>query len=262
MPELPDVEVYRRYFDETSLNKKITGVEVQSPKMLRDISPADFNEQLTGKKFTSSYRHGKYFFGIVNSKLAVAMHFGMTGYLLYYKLEEERSKHIRLEFTFTDGSYLAYDNQRKFGSIHLVENIKDFIREKELGPDPLEDKLTRKEFQELLEKKKGAVKPVLMDQSVIAGIGNVYADEILFQTSVHPLREVNALSSDDLKSMYSSMMNIFKRAIDKEAERDAFSEQYLLRHRKKKETCPKCGGQIQAKTIGGRTTYFCPGHQK
>jgi len=261
MPELPDVEVYRQYFEETSLNRKISDIEISAPKMLKDISPDEFTEKVVGKKFTSSYRHGKYFFAVINTKLAVAFHFGMTGYLVYFKDEEERTKHIRLMFTFSDGSHLAYDNQRKFGSIHLVESIDEFIKTKDLGPDPISNDITPKQFLDIISKKKGAVKPVLMDQSVIAGIGNVYADEILFQTSIHPLREVKALSDKELKSVYSSMMKIFKQAIDKEAERRAFSDSYLLRHRKKKDKCPKCGGEIQAKTIGGRTTYFCPGHQ-
>lgn len=261
MPELPDVEVYRRYFDETSLNKKISDVEIPAPKMLKEISPNEFIEKIIGKKFTSSYRHGKYFFAVISKNLAVAMHFGMTGYLLYFRTEEERSKHVRLLFTFSDGSHLAYDNQRKFGNIHLVEDIQEFIKEKDLGPDPIEDKLTSRQFVDILEKKKGAIKPVLMDQSVLAGIGNVYADEILFQTSIHPLREVNTLSETDLKAAYSTMMKIFRMAIKKEAERDAFSDAYLLHHRKKKAECPKCGGEIQTKTIGGRTTYFCPKHQ-
>lgn len=261
MPELPDVEIFRKYFDETSLNKKITDVELPAPKMLKGMSPGEFAENIIGKKFTSSYRHGKYLFGLLNNKFTLVLHFGMTGYLLYFKNGEERSKHIRLSFTFSDGSHLAYDNQRKFGSIHLIGNIEEFIKEKDLGPDPISGKMTAKDFTSLLEKKKGAVKPVLMDQSVIAGIGNVYADEILFQTSIHPLREVNKISADEMKSIYSSMMKIFKIAINKEAERDAFSDSYLLRHRKKKAECPKCGGVIEAKTIGGRTTYFCNSHQ-
>lgn len=261
MPELPEVEIYRKYFNETSLNKKISEVEILAPKMLKEITPEQFSEKLVGKKFTSSYRHGKYFFAVVNKDLSIAIHFGMTGYLLYFKNEEERTKHIRLMFKFSDGSHLAYDNQRMFGSIHLINDIKEFIRKKDLGPDPISDNLSHIDFKKLLEKKKGAVKPVLMDQSVIAGIGNVYADEILFQTAIHPLREVSTLSDKELKSVYSSMMKIFKLAINKEAERDAFNNSYLLRHRKKNAECPKCGGEIQAKTIGGRTTYFCPKHQ-
>jgi formamidopyrimidine-DNA glycosylase len=262
MPELPEVEGFRKYFDETSLNKKIVETDLPAPKMLKESSPSDLEKYTVGYKFISSMRHGKYFFAGLSSKKFLMLHFGMTGYLISYKDPAEASKHIRLQFKFSDGTYLAYDNLRRFGQIMLVDNVDEFIKKKRLGPDPLKDKMTFKDFKVLIEKKSGTIKSILMDQSVLSGIGNLYSDEIAYHTGVHPSISIQKISEDKLKELYKNMITVLRKASDNEGERDQMPGKYLVNHRIEGEKCPVCGGTIIHKTIAGRTSYFCKSHQK
>jgi len=262
MPELPDVEGFRKYFNETALNKKIIKTELISPEMLRKGSPKDLVKYTEGEKFISSLRHGKYFFAGLSSNKYLMLHFGMTGYLIYYKLPEDAGGHIRLQFKLDDGFYLAYDNLRKFGAILLIDDPAEYIKEKELGPDPINDGLTYNKFRERVDSKSGNIKAVLMDQSVLAGIGNLYSDEILYQAGVHPSKLFSSIKEDGKKEVYKKMMSVLKAAVKKDGDHSALPGKYLLNHRSDGEKCPICGGKIVHKTIAGRTAYFCNSHQK
>jgi formamidopyrimidine-DNA glycosylase len=262
MPELPDVEGFRKYFDQTALNKKIVETDLSAPKMLKGLDPEDFIQQTEGHKFTSTYRHGKYMFASLNNSRHLMLHFGMTGYLQYYKNEEEASSHIRLQFRLSNGFYIAYDNLRRFGAIMLLDNIEDFIEQKALGADPVNENLTFTRFRKLTEGKAGTLKSLLMDQSVLAGIGNIYSDEIAYQAGIHPAANFSSLSEEKKKMIHAKMMSILKTAVKKDGEFSNLPKSYLLNHRKDGEECTICGGKILHKTIAGRTSYYCGSHQK
>jgi formamidopyrimidine-DNA glycosylase len=261
MPELPDVEGYRKYFEETSLNKKIKDISVFHKKSLKGISPAEFREILVGKKFTSSLRYGKYLFGITSKHESVVMHFGMTGFLVYYKKEEDASSHIRVQFDFSDKSHLGFDCMRMFGKVSYTPDYEQYIRDKDLGRDPIVYKMSYKEFQDIIDDRSSNVKVFLMDQSILAGIGNEMSDEILFQAAILPGRTIDSLSKEENKALFRSINKTLTNGI-KYAQKGKYPDDYLINYRKAGKECPVCGGEIKKSTIGGRSSYYCRKHQK
>ena len=262
MPELPDVENFKKYMNSTSLHKQISSVEVKSSKILESISSGELKKHLKGKKFKSTKRYGKNLFAKTSNKEWLRMHFGMTGFLKYYKDESEAPGHTRLLINFSNGYHLAYDCSRKLGKIDIVDNIDSFIEKKKLGADPLEDNLSSKRFKKLISKRTGTVKSFLMNQKIIAGIGNVYSDEILFQAGIHPASLLNKLKKADIKNLYKKMNTVLKKAISANADPEKLGSKYLLPNRENETMCPKCSGKIKKKTIAGRSSYFCSKHQK
>jgi formamidopyrimidine-DNA glycosylase len=269
MPELPEVEMYKREFEDQALNHKISEVQTFASKLMK-ADEKEVRKALQGHKFTEAKRIGKQvFLGLDNGKW-LTVHFGMTGKFKYLKKKKEAPKYTKLAFTFADGRLVAYVNSRGFGEINLADSWEDFAKKKRLGPDAWE--VSKEDFIQRLQKRdKGAWKATLMDQSVIAGLGNVYVDELLFHLHLHPLSKVADLNEKQLGKMYDTMHHILKELIDAGGEGGATSERslrgsmpesWLLHHRKEGEECPRKNGTIEMIEVGGRSTYFCPQCQK
>jgi formamidopyrimidine-DNA glycosylase len=190
------------------------------------------------------------------------MHFGMTGFLKYFKNSDEAPGHIRILINFNNGYHLAYNCTRMLGKVDIIDNVETYIEKKKLGIDPIEGKLKPKDFYRLFKNRSGSIKSVLMNQNVIAGIGNIYSDEILFQSGIHPFKNVKKLKENDLKNLYQKMNLVLKKAVSVNAEFEKLPRTYLVENRKKDKNCPRCGGKIKKQTIGGRSSYFCSRHQK
>ncbi len=257
MPELPSVEIFKRYFDSTSLNQEIESVEIKSPEILVDVSEADLEDKLLGQVFVESNRYGKYLFTHLFNDYFLILHFGMTGYLKYFK--NEGSSHIRLLLTFKNDYKLAFDDMRKFGKVWLTKQPDIFLQDKNLGPDALE--IDYQTFKNLITRRKGLIKPLLMNQNFIAGIGNLYADEILYQSNIHPLSKADKLDKEKLKEIYHKMRMVLNEAIEYQDKPYSLPPSFLLPHRHPKGECPQ-GGALEIMKIAGRTTYFCPEHQQ
>ena len=264
MPELPDVEIFKRYIDSTALHKRITDVIVEDDYVLKYISIDSLKNSLRGQEFDSTFRHGKYLFFKLSSCHTFLMHFGMTGFPKYFKNEEEKPDHVRLFISFGNNYSLAYDCQRKLGEIRLIEDAETFIDDLEMGPDALDEDLDLKSFLKLFEGRRGMIKPALMNQEIIAGIGNVYSDEILFQSGIHPKSKVKNLSEDDRKKIYDQMHEVLNTAIDCRVDRTLFPDHYILSDRSEGADCPKegCGGTLQSIKVSGRNAIYCPSCQK
>ncbi len=189
MPELPDVEIYRQEA-EKARNTGIESFKIEDRKFV-GISKKEFKKKLKGEKFKKTIRRGKYLFLSTGKEKAVVMHFGMTGALKYLRESEDTPEYTKCSFGFMNKHKLHYISKRKLGHVEFTDNLKEFIEEKELGPDALE--INEKEFIALLKDKKSMVKIALTDQSVISGIGNVYADEILFHCKIHPQQKTTDL---------------------------------------------------------------------
>ena len=260
MPELPEVDFFMKYLESTSLHKTISEVIVRSNEVLEDVGETELENMLASKEFLSSKRHGKYLFANVSGEFWLVMHFGMTGNLKYFKDLADDPKHGRLLISFDNGYHLAYDCQRKFGKIAVTPKIEEFIDKKRLGQDALE--LDFQGFKEVMQKRRGGVKSTLLNQHVIAGIGNLYSDEIVFQAGVHPETKINRLGSQKLEDLFNDMQRVLKTALRNHANFGRFPESYLLRDRREGAKCPRCGGKIQALKVSGRTAYFCSNHQK
>ncbi len=259
MPELPDVETFRRYFDATSLHKKIDDVQVNVLRVLSGITEPDLRERLVGDQFRSSERVGKYLLGELESSWMV-FHFGMTGSLQYFRDPTDEPDHTAVLIRFANGYHLSYIDIRKFGLIALTPGVEAFTREKDLGPDALA--LTEDAFRTALKGRRGSVKSTLMNQSVISGIGNIYSDEILFQAGIHPETGIDALDDTEIHRLFITLKNVLQTAIEAGAEIDKLPDTYLIPHRQKGGACPKCGQPLHTLTVGGRTAYFCPNQQK
>src|SRR5438445_5527630 len=255
MPELPDVESFKRYLDATSLHQRIIGVDVQSAYVLKGVSARELARRLKGHRFESSRRHGKHLFVRADRDLWLRLHFGMTGSLQYFKHEEQAPRQTRVLFVFVNPHCLAFEDQRKFGEVSLVEDVDEYLRKRGLGPDALDISLSQ--FRELLGTHRGAVKTILLNQKLIAGIGNIYADEILFRARINPATQVSALKEKKVAKLFRATRDILKKAIEAKADMDRMPKSWLLRHRGKGGKCPRCGRELKSATIGGRTAWFC-----
>ena len=260
MPELPEVEYYKKYFESTSIGKTVEEVTVRSSQILEDITKNELKTKLTSKEFLSAQRYGKYLFVNVSGEFWLALHFGMTGNLQYFKDPDEEPLYDRLRVIFDDGYHLAFDCQRKFGRVAIAPKVTDFVEKKQLGMDALQ--VGWDKFKGTMQKRRGRVKPTLMNQHVVAGIGNLYSDEIIFQTGVHPETKICEFDDQKLEDLFSSMKRVLKMAVRKQADYSQFPKTYLLTDRLEGAKCPLCGGEIQTLKISGRTAYFCSKHQK
>jgi len=260
MPELPDVETFKRYLDAMSLHQRIIGVDVRSAYVLKGISARELARRLKARCFESSCRHGKHLFVRADGDLWLRLHFGMSGSLQYFKHEEQTPKHTRVLFAFANAHCLAFEDQRKFGEVGLLKNIDEFLRKRALGPDALD--ITLSQFKEIFGKHRGAVKTILLNQKLIAGIGNIYADEILFRVRIHPATQILPLKAKGVANLFRSTRYVLRRAIDAEADMHFMPKSWLLRHRGKGGKCPRCGRGLKSATIGGRTAWFCAHCQK
>jgi len=260
MPEAPDVEIFIKYFNEHALNQKIKSVDVKTTKVLDGISSSQLKKWLKNRKFVSATRYGKYLLAKTDDDKILVMHFGMSGDLEYFGDSQGNSKHTRVLFNFENDKHLAYISQRMLGHVGETDSLENLKKEKNLGPDVKE--LKYEEFRDDIQKQRGFVKSFLMNQKHIAGIGNIYSDEILFQTGIHPKKNCNELKENDIKTLYKKLQEVMKVAIENEAHPERMPDSYMLPHRGTDMQCPNGDGKMETIKISGRTAYFCPKIQK
>jgi formamidopyrimidine-DNA glycosylase len=259
MPELPEVELYCRYFAEHALHRRVKAVRVLDARIL-GVRETALRRALAGQQFVGVRRHGKHLFADAG-KHWLHLHFGMSGDLAFYRNGEEPPRFARVIFDFDDKTHLAYDDMRLFGVVDITPDPDAFIAEHRLGPDPLDPAFRLPDFRRIASGRRGAVKALLMSQDLIAGMGNLYADETLYRSSVHPRRPVDALSDPEVKTIFTNMRAILKEAIRFKSRGGDYPGSYLTQHREEGDRCPRCGGTIQRTVVFGRTTYFCAKHQ-
>jgi formamidopyrimidine-DNA glycosylase len=262
LPELPDVQVYKQYIDATSLHQEIEAVQVHSQQMLEGVDAQEIENRLGGRTFEGTRRYGKYLFVELDDGDWLMLHFGMTGDLKYYKKPDKEPEYDQILFNFTNGYHLAYIMPRKLGEVRILDDPKDLIEAKELGPDVLADDFDFERFREILSGRRGMIKSRLMDQQIMSGIGNVYSDEILFQAGIYPRTPVNELDADSLRRVFDCLKTVLHVAIEHQAEPEQFPDGYLTPYRHTDHPCPKCGGTIERIEVSGRAGYFCPACQK
>ncbi len=268
MPELPEVETIRNELSPHVIGRRFTDVTVCDAKLMRQTSAEEFRRKLTGKKINSLDRRGKYLIFHLSGGMALIIHLKMSGALLLNA--EQVSPHTRVIFNLDNGSQLIFVDRRRLGALWLVENEQAVIGK--LGPEPLTSEFTTKTLAERLQKHKAPIKAALLDQSFIAGIGNMYADEALFAAKIHPLRKANSLSPKEIQNLHKAVVKVLRSAIDsKGASIDTYKRpdgqlgnahsNFNVAHRGGK-SCPICGTTIQRLAIRNRGSYFCPKCQK
>ena len=262
MPELPDVETWRRYVEATSLRHRIDAVAVDAPRMLTGISPTRLESALRGRSFERTWRHGKYLFVQAGTSGWLVLHFGMTGFLEYGKGAPAVEPPRRLSIGFSNGYRLDAIWRRRLGRIAFAASCGAFVEEQGLGPDVLDPALDEAAFAERLAGRRGTLKSAFMDQAFMAGLGNIYADEILFHARLHPRRTAGDLDRREASRLYRALHRVLDLAIERQAEPSRLPESWLLPRRKEGRSCPRCGGAIARTSLSGRSTYFCPACQK
>ncbi len=258
MPELPDVEVYKKAADK-SIGSKVEDIVVKDEKFT-DATKNTLGRHIKNEEIKKSRRRGKYLFIEMDNKYALVLHFGMTGFLSYVAKDSETPSYAKCIFKLSNDHKLVYVSRRKLGKIEITDDIEKYIEEKELGPDAFD--ISKTEFLSKMKDSRASIKSFFMDQSVLSGIGNVYADEILFQACIHPGQKAHQLTKEQGEELYKLMGRVLKTAIKKQADVSQMPDDFLLPKRKEGEKCPNGKGKVKKIKISGRTGYYCPNCQK
>jgi formamidopyrimidine-DNA glycosylase len=258
MPELPDVEGFRRYLAEHAAGRRVERVDVPDRALVRNRPPQALGRALHGQRFAEPRRHGKWLFAPVGHA-EVLMHFGMTGLLSWAEPDQPRRRHDRVIFVCESGE-LRYNNMRRFGGVWLArdERERDAVTGP-LGPDAAT--LGREQFGQLLARRRGGVKAALMDQRLIAGIGNLLSDEILWRARIHPATPVSALTRPRRERLYAALDSAVRESIP--YGRIPALNGWLTGVRDHRDArCPRCGTRLRRGTVAGRTACWCPREQR
>lgn len=260
MPELPEVEVIRRELKEKIEESRILFVRVEDSQF---YLPSDM---ILGKKINKLERKGKNLFLVLEDESSIFFHLGMTGRLLFSS-REEPFPYLKVLLGLSSG-FLSLTDQRKLGKVALLtrEETEELLRQ--VGIDPLSPEYTEENFEKVLSGRKMRVKDFLLSQRYISGIGNIYASEILFRSSVHPEKRTNDLTPEEKKKLFITIPQVLKEAIAHQGttirnyvrsggEQGEFQNSLLV-YGKEGERCPCCGEKIVRKKIASRSTYFCP----
>lgn len=269
MPELPEVETVRRTLKQLVIGKTIEYVSVHLPRIIQE--PADWKEfaiLLQGETIRQLGRRGKYLLFYFDHWVLVS-HLRMEGRYRVLLREEPLEKHTHVVFHFTDETELRYRDVRQFGTMHLVrpEDVMKKTSIGKLGPEPLTAPFTLTWFRKQLARRKARLKPLLLNQEFIAGLGNIYVDEALFRAQLHPNRSASSLMDTEVRQLYRAIQDTLKEAIaaggtsvrsyvDGEGEMGMFQLQ-LNAYGRAGEPCPKCGNAILKLVVAGRGTHVC-----
>ncbi|MDP3041975.1 MAG: bifunctional DNA-formamidopyrimidine glycosylase/DNA-(apurinic or apyrimidinic site) lyase [Candidatus Omnitrophota bacterium] len=262
MPELPEVETIKTDLQKIACGKKIVRVLIHNPKVIRQPAPAVFKRSLEGLRIKRVFRRGKLLILELSHGKFLTMHFKMTGQLV----TPGGSKNSRVAFVLDGGMVLDFNDQRLFGELRLVNDWKKLEFVQRLGPEPFD--LTSADFKDMLAKRKTRIKPLLMEQSFISGIGNIYASEILFRAKINPQRQAQSLSQKEQGALYQEMIKVLNSAIkhggssvDDYVRVSGKNGDYARFHRvygRSGKPCFVCSSPVERIAQGGRGTYFCP----
>ncbi len=273
MPELPEVETIKRSLAKKALGKRILDVGIFWPPAAVSIPGGDFTELVKGREIESFARRGKYLLINLSRGLTMIVHFRMTGRLIYYADQQPREKHTHVVF-YLDQGELHYSDIRKFGRIQLVSTSEamQVASLAKLGPEPLDELFAFDQLGQRLAKKKSTIKASLLDQKVIAGLGNIYADEALFRAGIQPGRRTESLKVSEIIKLYNAIGEVLAAGIKakgtsfrdyRDADGNKGSFQYnLMVYGRGGLECIVCGQKLERQKIAGRTTVFCPDCQK
>jgi formamidopyrimidine-DNA glycosylase len=260
MPELPDIEANAEKLRQHVLARKIARTALHDPERLRGSNPADLAAALTGYAIDAVDRHGKVLFLKLSCGWKLVVHFGMTGHLTPLDDGLLEPEHCRLHLVFEDGRGLAFTDLRRLGWVELTDDPAHYLRSQDIGPDVLA--LDAQTFARRLGGKRGQLKTALMDQSVVAGLGNVWADEVLFQAGLRPDAKAHALRPEVLRTLHATIRRVLPAAAERGADSSQLPGSLLTPQRgRDAPTCPACGSALETPKVAGRTAYLCPSCQ-
>jgi formamidopyrimidine-DNA glycosylase len=275
MPELPEVETIKRDLAKHLLNKSVTRIEVKDRRLLSDQQAKLFSQQVLRQPWSSIYRKGKYLCVHLGSGWEIIFHLRMTGQLVLDLpdgtqhtgiLDPPESTKYRLLLEFENGTRLSFYDQRRFGEVFLKSSTQAWPGKTAIGPDPL-DELSRESFVQMLRAKSTRVKPLLMDQSFVAGVGNIYAQEALFKAAIRPSRPGRRISRAEAAALFDALRETLLDAIEHRGStarnyRDAYGQSGTAQtlhavYQRGGKPCLKCKSPLSESRLGGRGTVFC-----
>lgn len=283
MPELPEVETVRRGLSELIIGKVVKSVTSDNPKSFPNAEK-DVKHFLIGAEVAAIRRRAKVLIIDLSNDYSLLIHLKMTGQLVFIGdvrfgaghpsdslVSALPDKSTRVTFVFEDGSQLYFNDQRKFGWVRLMPRIEipnvDFM--KKVGPEPLEADFTAKEFADRFKRRaKTNIKAAILDQSVVAGVGNIYADESLWGAKIHPQRLVSSIKPKEFEKLYAELREVMNLAIEKggssnhtyvnaEGKKGSYMD-FARAFRREGLPCPRCGTTIEKLRVAGRGTHICP----
>lgn len=270
MPELPEVETIARSLRSCIVGATISAVEVRWPRIIDRPAPIVFCQELVGRTIAKVARRGKFLILSLPSK-TLLVHLRMTGQMLFYDdsdaVQDDRHAHVRLRLA--SGQCLLYRDLRKFGRLYLVDDPAEVLGS--LGPEPLSDGLTVEVLWKALQQRRRCIKPLLLEQDVVAGLGNIYVDESLWLAGIHPLRHANTLERQEVKRLHGAIRQVISQAIANMGttlrdyrdprNRPGRNQWALSVYAREGQLCHRCGSVIQKSTVNSRGTRFCPSCQ-
>ena len=274
MPELPEVETIVRGLTKFAVDTRITSIQINLTKVI-NVSPSRFKEYTLNATIKSARRRAKIIIIDLSNGYSLGIHLKMAGRLLYLKKNSPIVKHTHVIVHLDNGYDLRFWDMRQFGYVRVfpTKDTEKALKLDEFGPEPLEKVFTLDKFREMLKSRPNTrIKPLLMDQGFISGIGNLYADEILFYARIHPLRRINTLKEQEIKKIFNGIKEILADAIKKKGSSvDLYVDiegkagtyaNYLKAYSREGEKCFGCKGLVTRIKIGSRSAYFCPKCQK
>lgn len=270
MPELPEVETIKRDLEEKLIGLRINDVDVYDDRVIKDVSQRTFISKLKNRTFKSIFRRGKAIIIMFDNGQYLVIQVKMTGFLIYHSQNlktSQNSKETKVVFQLSNGRYLNYNDQRLFGWLILTDDLSTLPYIKTLGPEPFDESLDVDWYKNKLQSRKMPIKPLLMNQAFLAGIGNIYASEILFRAQINPKKASRRLTSREIKSLHQATVETLKEAIafrgtsmrnyrDSKGKKGKFMERIRVYGRENKG-CINCGTSIKRIVQSGRSTYFC-----
>lgn len=274
MPELPEVETVKETLNQLVTGKMIKQVQVRWPNIIkRPNSVETFKEMLRGQAIHRLSRRGKFLLFHLDDDVLVS-HLRMEGKYRLAADDAPIDKHTHVIFQFTDGTALFYRDVRKFGTMHLFKKGEERLNLPlvKLGPEPLENDFTEEKLAAVCRKTARAIKPLLLDQTAVAGLGNIYTDEVLFSARIHPLTTARTLSDESLHKLHLAIRETLSEAVrlggstvrsylNSQGQMGMF-QQKLNVYGRDGEPCIRCGTKIEKIKVGGRGTHFCPSCQR
>jgi len=285
MPELPEVETVRRIIERAAVGKQVVAARSDRTKLVEAIDTEPGVDRLVGARLVGVERRAKWLMLRFDRDPQAILHLRMTGQIAAIAPDGVRAvaghpipaydaplpaKTTHLTLEFADGTFVYLQDPRHFAKLTLLPEalVEEFLTERDLGPEPLDPALTRERFAEMLAARgRGKLKPLLLDQSFVSGLGNIYVDEALHLAGIHPERTGSSLVDEEITRLHRAMRQVLEEAIPIGGARIHNSKATQVNgfprvHARKGERCARCGGTIQKYTLAGRGTYFCAGCQK
>jgi len=269
VPELPEVETVRRGLEPLLVGRSIEEADIIDGRLTAPEDPAAVSAELLGERFSAVGRRGKYLLFGLDTGRTLVVHLRMTGWFHHHRGEGEELTHLRAVLGLDDGATLVYADQRRFGTWRLIEpgGLEDYLRPR-AGPEPLSEEWTPRRFRHDLAGRRASVKALLLHQGIVAGVGNIYADEALWQARIHPLRPGGELTAAEVRRLHAAVVETLERGIayqgasirnyrGPDGAPGAMQERFNAYDRDG-EPCPRCGTPIEKIRVAQRGTHLCP----